>query len=240
MQQGGGGHRGGRPKQPDKDKGAEKALAPTKRTNSKGGTRCFNCGREDHWVDKCPLLTDEHRGDLMAQVKELNDNDNKSGDSDSDGVSMFVVRRKTKRETLDPLKVYLVSCSTYHQFVNKEYVDNIRGAERKLRGQCNCGTPTISQEGDHGDLCVWFNPVGLANIYSVPRLDEDGYVVSYHTHGEWVVTKANGEEVTFKHDTGGCVRMPFIDLRYSESAVSMAQTLQGKFEGFPDREVRDD
>ena len=152
---------------------------------------------------------------------------------------MFVVRHKVKRKTLDPHKVYLDSCSTYHQFINDDYVSNIHGVERRLREPCNGGTSTISEEGDHGNIRVWFNPEGSANIYSIPRLEEDGCVLSYHTHGEWVVTKPNGEEVIFKKDTGGCGGMPFLNLRESESAVSMVQTIRERFEGYTDREIKD-
>ena len=53
---GGGAYRG-RKQQPDKDKGVKPEDKP-KRKNSKGETKCFNCGGEDHWVDKCPQLTD--------------------------------------------------------------------------------------------------------------------------------------------------------------------------------------
>ena len=60
-------------------------------------------------MDKCPLLTYEQRGDFMAQVCELDEDGDESDDSDSDGVSMFIARRKAKRKTLDPHKVYLDS-----------------------------------------------------------------------------------------------------------------------------------
>ena len=143
-----------------------------KRANSKGETKCFNCGGEDHWVDKCPQLTDEQRGDLMARVEESDEDesDDEEHEVDSDGVSMFVSRQKAKRKTLDPHKVYLDSCPTYHQFINDDYVNNIRGADRCLKGQCTGGVSKISQEGDHGDIRVWYNPKGLANIRSLPVL----------------------------------------------------------------------
>ena len=58
-------------------------------------------------MDKLPQLTDEQRGDIMAQVEESDEDE--SGDEeqevDSDGVSMFVSRQKAKHKTLDPHKV---------------------------------------------------------------------------------------------------------------------------------------
>ena len=64
-------------------------------------------------------------------------------------------------------------------------------------------------------------------------------MLSYHTHGEWVVTKPNGEDVKFKRDIGGCGGMPYVDLRESESAISMVQNLREKFEGYTNREIKD-
>jgi len=67
----------------------------------------------------------------MAQVEELDDDDSGEDERevDSGGISMFVASQEAKRKTFDPHKVYLDSCSTYHQFANDDYVSNIRGAK---------------------------------------------------------------------------------------------------------------
>ena len=45
--------------------------------------------------------------------------------------------------------------------------------------------------------------------------------------------------VVFKHDTGVCARMPYMDLSDSQAAVIMVQTLHNKFKGYTKRKIED-
>ena len=82
-----------------------------------------------------------------------------------------------------------------------------------MTGNCNTNTTTANKRGSYGDFRVWLNKQGIANLISLPMLEASGYIVSTHTHGQWVVTSPQGNKTTFKRDTGMCIGMPYIDLR---------------------------
>ena len=71
----------------------------------------------------------------------------------------------------------------------------------------------------------------MANLLSVPMLEEDGYTISTHTKGDWIVTSPKGTKIIFKRDTGVCRGMPYIDLREHQAGISMIKTVRKNFEG---------
>ena len=71
----------------------------------------------------------------------------------------------------------------------------------------------------------------MANLLSVPMLEEAGYTISTHTQGDWVVTSPKGTKIVFKRDTGVCRGMPYIDLREHQKGISMIETVQKNFKG---------
>ena len=60
---------------------------------------------------------------------------------------------------------------------------------------------------------MWLNEMGIANLLSIPMLENAGYIVSTHTKKYWVVITPKGNTITFKRDSGVCQGMPYIDLR---------------------------
>ena len=82
-----------------------------------------------------------------------------------------------------------------------------------MTGSCNAGTTRITKRGFYGDLQVWLNEQGIANLISIPMLDVDGYTVSTDTNGEWTVVTPGGDTIPFKRDKGLCVGIPYNDLR---------------------------
>ncbi len=80
---------------------------------------------------------------------------------------------------------------------------------------------------------------GIANLLSLPQLEADGFTVSYHTGGNWIVTTPHGKEITFhREEDGVCRGFPYIDMQ-SKAAVAMIQTIRQHYEGFTKREVQD-
>ena len=96
--------------------------------------------------------------------------------------------------TLDWWKCYLDSCASYHTFFMKQFLTNITQGGATMTGNCNAGTTTANKQGSYGDFRVWLNKQGIANLISLPMLEASGYIVSTHTHGQWVVTSPLGEE----------------------------------------------
>lgn len=147
-------------------------------------------------------------------------------------------QKPPQRDTLDPWKLYLDSCATYHCAFVEWLLKNVRVVDTILKGNCNAGVTTSNEKGTFGgQFDLWLNRNGIANLLSIPQLEEDGYVINYSTHGEWVVTTPQGKEIVFKRDTGLCNRMPYIDMREHQGAFAMVQTVRDKFEGYTKRQV---
>ena len=74
--------------------------------------------------------------------------------------------------------------------------------ETTMNGSYNAGTVSTNTNGWYGDFQVWLNKKGIANLLSIPMLEEAGYIVSTHTKSDWVVTTPKGKKIVFKRDTG--------------------------------------
>jgi hypothetical protein len=141
------------------------------------------------------------------------------------------------RFTLTWWKCYLDSCASYHPFFIEEFLRNIKKGKSTMEGSCNAGTVSTSTKGWYGDVEVWLNKKGIANLLSIPMLETAGYLVSTHTHGDWVVTSPKGKKIVFKRDTGVCNRMPYIDLRDNQEGIAMIETVRKKFAGATKKEI---
>jgi hypothetical protein len=80
---------------------------------------------------------------------------------------------------------------------------------------------------------------GIANLLSLPQLEEDILSFSYQTGGKWFVTTPHGEVIIFHHKTDGiCRGFPDLDM-HSTAAVATIQTIPQRYEGFTKRKVHD-
>ena len=110
----------------------------------------------------------------------------------------------TDRFILDNCKFYLDSCTTYHTFYVREFLDRVSVDKTAMNGSCNAGTVTTNTRGWYDEFKVWLNERGIANLLSITMLEDAGYIVSTHTKGDWVVTTPKGKKIIFKRDTGVC------------------------------------
>ena len=69
----------------------------------------------------------------------------------------------------------------------KRYLKNIRQAGKTLLGNCNADVTSTTMKGNLGIFEMWFNESGVANILSIPQLEENGFRVTTDTLGGWVV-----------------------------------------------------
>ena len=93
------------------------------------------------------------------------------------------------------------------------------------------------KKGWFGEFEVWYNKHGMANLLSVPMLEEDGYAISTHTQGDWVVTSPKGTKIIFKWDTGVTRGIPYIDLQEHQEGISMIETVRKNFEGVTKKQL---
>ena len=119
----------------------------------------------------------------------------------------------------------------------KWFLENIGPSPYHLKGHCNAGTLTCKEQGYYGPFKMWLNSQGIANLLSIPQLEEEGYKVDYNTDRDWVVTTPEGKDIKFERDTGLCNRMPFIDLRKHHEGIAMLETVRANFEGYTKKQV---
>jgi hypothetical protein len=85
-----------------------------------------------------------------------------------------------------------------------KHLDNLRLAGATLCADCNAGTNFATKKGWYRNLFdLWLIRNGIANLLSLPQLEADGFTVSYHTGGNWIVTTPQGKEITFHRKENG-------------------------------------
>jgi hypothetical protein len=207
--------------------------------NSVGKKNCFNCAGDDHWVVNCPDLTTAQREELAGMVHtSFGDNKFKGiGFPQNESSNPRII---AMRKTLDPQRLYLDSTSSFHQVFTDEHLDNLQLAGDTLCADRNAGTNFATKKGWYCNLFdLWLVRNEIANLLSLPQLKADGFTVSYHTSGNWIVTTPQGKEITFyRKENGVCHRFPYIDM-HSTNAVAMVQTVCQRYEGYTKRKVQD-
>ena len=71
----------------------------------------------------------------------------------------------------------------------------------------------------------------------MPILEDAGYCVFTHTHGDWVVTAPKGKKIIFKRYTGVWKGVLYINLREHKKGISMVEMVRKKFVGATKREI---
>ena len=134
-------------------------------------------------------------------------------------------------------KLYLDSCATYHSTFVDWCLENVHDVSMHLTGHCNAGTTTCKQKGYYGVFKMWLNKNGIANLLSIPQLEQDGFVIDYNTKRNWTVTTPQGKDIVFKKDTGLCEGMSYINMREHQEGVAMLETVRNNFEGYTKKQV---
>jgi hypothetical protein len=181
--------------------------------NATGKKNCFNCGMDNHWVVNCPNLTAAQSKELsgMAHISICEDVLDGIGFLQNKSTNVPVV---TTWKTLNPHRLYLDSTSSSHQVFTDEHLDHLKTAGVTLRADCNAGTNFATKKGWFQDLFhLWLNRNGIANLLSLPQLEDNGFTVSYHTGGNWIITTPQGKDITFHHEPDGvCCGFPYLNM----------------------------
>ena len=93
-------------------------------------------------------------------------------------------------------------------------------------------------KGTYGDFQVWLNNKVIADLISIPVLEASGYIVSTHTHADWVVTTTEGKDITFKSDKGVCTGMPYINLREQKEGLVIIETVRKNMGGHTPEQIK--
>jgi hypothetical protein len=153
-------------------------------------------------------------------------------------------------------RAYLDGCLMVTAFKNKRFLKEIRTVKGGIKINCNAGAVVTNKKGKFGRLNIWCLPDGIANIFSMHKL-EKMYRITYDScEGFYVVHTPRGE-VHFHKDKQG---LPYIDLTESgheaarmllqmvkdtkadknrtiEVGENFVQTVRGNYEGYTKQEV---
>jgi hypothetical protein len=99
-----------------------------------------------------------------------------------------------------------------------------------LRADCNAGTNIRIEKGWYQDpFHLWLVHNSIANLLSLPQLEDDGFTISYHSRGKWIVTTPQGKDITFNRKPDGVHRgFPYLNMR-STLAMAMIQTIRQRY-----------
>ncbi len=207
--------------------------------NSMGKENCFNCGGNNHWVVNCPQSDHAQREELAVMVHiSLGEDEFKGiGFLHNESSNPHVI---ATCKTMDPQRLYLDSTLSFHQVFTDKHLDNLRLAGATLCTDCNANTNFATKKGWYCNLFdLWLVRNGIANLFSLPQLEADGFTVSYHTGGNWIVTTPQGTEITFHcKENGVCCGFLYINMR-STNAMAMVQTICQRYEGYTKHKVKD-
>ncbi len=141
-------------------------------------------------------------------------------------------------------------------FKNDKYLKGVKKVREGIKINCNAGSVMSNLKGNYGRLKVWYVPEGIANIFSMHKL-ERLYCITYNSWDGYYVVHTPRGEVTFHKDKQG---LPYINLDESDEEaavlliqmmeqqdkenkdstkkeVTLVQTVHGNYKGFTKREV---
>ena len=140
-----------------------------------------------------------------------------------------ITERVSKRFKLDAYKLYLDSFATNHSSFVRWMLGNVHQFITVLQGNCNAGVSTSDEKGFFGLWEFWLNEQGIANLFSIPQLEKDGYVIDYNTNRYWVVTTLEGKTLFLQKYAGMCEGIPYLGICGNHDAFLMIQTISKKF-----------
>ena len=120
-----------------------------------------------------------------------------------------------------------------------ERLNEVRKLDRFLYVHCDTGMSHV----DEKFRCYFFYMClvrnRIANLILLPRLEKDGFRVTYDTRKSWVVNFPDGTPIFFKQDNGLFDLLPYVGLEYLMTikceSVAMLQTVWGYFDVFTRR-----
>jgi hypothetical protein len=137
-------------------------------------------------------------------------------------------------------------------FKNNKFLKSIKTEARGVKINCNAGVISTNKRGQYGTLKVWYLPDGIANIISMQKLELLYHITYDSWAGYYIVHTPKGEVYFYKDEQG----LLYLDLEESSEggtsllmqhqggtceedpeALSLVQTVRGKYEGYTKREV---
>ena len=138
-------------------------------------------------------------------------------------------------EQLEPDHLYLDITSSFNQMCDASHLDDVKKVSTILRVSCNSGTAFSDKKGWYkGMFHMWLGCNGTANLLPLPRLESEGYRITYDTLTSWVIQVSDGPlctlhtEIVLNCGVGVCKVFPYLDMSYPahSNAVVMLQKVR--------------
>ena len=148
----------------------------------KADVTCFGCGEKGHLKRECP--NKKNKEQIHANIVEEEDPDA--------GENIFAQQKS--RGMMNENYLLLDNQSTVNQIVNPNMLKNIRKSSKPIKIHCNAGMSKTEFEGELGEMTVYHNPDGLANVLSLKSVAEKHRVTydSWDRDGVFKVHTKNG------------------------------------------------
>ena len=123
------------------------------------------------------------------------------------GISVLLKKKSKQREKLHPNKIYPDKFYTYDQMYNEEIITDMTERNSCIFVHCNPGTTSTNKEVHFGSIKCCLNKERISNIYSIPNLEEMGFLITYDSMYGLYIFHTKDEEVQFNKNEMG---LPYI------------------------------
>jgi hypothetical protein len=144
------------------------------RINSKGEPHCFHCGAIYHWAFECPQLSKEQQAQLHMNNRSQEEREQEQA---KEGHQLLNVMLAQAGELPDNL-AYLDGCSTVMAIKTYKYLRERETVPGGIKINSNTRAVMANKRGKYGGLNVWYIPDGIANKFSMHKL-EKMYRITY-------------------------------------------------------------
>ncbi len=117
------------------------------KTNSRGESHCFHCGRATHWAYECPQLTGEHQAQLHMNLE--GGQDEGGAIPTEEGHQLLHVSLSQGGELPDN-RAYLNGCLTVTAFKSNQFMKNVKTIEGGIKFNCNADAVVMNKRGNYG------------------------------------------------------------------------------------------
>jgi hypothetical protein len=116
------------------------------------------------------------------QIHAMADIDDASEASDASSViTLAQTETSSNHQPIYPNFILIDSHSTVDLFSNLKHVQNICPAQLPIKVHCNKGTMSTAEVADFGDMKIYVNKDGIANVLSLIQLGQK-YRITYDSH----------------------------------------------------------
>ena len=141
-------------------------------------------------------------------------------------------------DVIEPTTILLDNQSTINQFANKKLLTDIGPADRPVRVHSNAGSTITRLQGNFGDIKVYYDEDGIANVLSLKAIAAR-HLVTYNSRdrgGVFIVHTPTGI-IEFAPTEAGLHVLDLNTVPHTDVAAMLVNTVADNYEGFTKREV---